>query len=97
MIEYVIVSHGLASGDKDDSVGLYLESFDADAYQGRGYAAWTRDLNKAMKFAKPEDCHKIWRTISKTRRFRDDGKLNRPLTAYTIEIAACTRQEKTPS
>ena len=97
MIEYAMQSHGLADGRKDDSIGKYLEAFDPDAYNGLGSFTWSSDLNKAMKFAKPEDCMKLWRTISKARRFRTDGKLNRPLTAFTVEVVACTRKESTPS
>ena len=97
MIEYAIQSHGLASGQQDDSDGCFLLTFDPDAYHGRGYATWTRDLDKALKFSSVEECLRLWKTISKTRRFREDGKLNRPLTAYTIEVVACTRREKTPS
>jgi hypothetical protein len=66
--------------------GQYLESFDADAMRGRGLVAWTDDPQKAKLFASFGNAHEFYRTQSKTHPLRDDGKPNRPLTAYNVTI-----------
>ena len=71
-----------ANGAPCDQAGQYLESFDPDAYGGRGYVTWTPDLSKAMRFAnEAEALGMLWRQPT-VRPLRPDGKPNRPLAAY---------------
>ena len=39
-----------------------------------------------MRFVSIAEAMEYWRTVSTTVPFRPDGKPNRPLTAYTVEI-----------
>lgn len=65
--------------------GPYLEWSDPDANGGMGAERWTASLDKAKRFANFNEAMDCWMAQSKTRPFRDDGKPNRPLTAYSIE------------
>jgi hypothetical protein len=64
---------------------LYLQSYDVEAYDGRGSAHWCLEQGEALRFASALEVMQAWRTQSKRRPWRDDGKANRPLTAFTIE------------
>ena len=66
-------------------VGKFLESYDPDAVYGFGVAQWTADVDRAMRFPSAMAAIECWRQQSTVRPWRDDGKANRPLTAYTIE------------
>lgn len=68
----------------------YLKSFDVDAHRGRGSAELTEDRSEALKFGDLAAMLEAWRTQSTVRPIREDGKPNRPLTAYTIEGEAVT-------
>ena len=74
------------ASDGDTSLeGQYLETYDPDAYDGLGYATWTDDPDKAMRFDDAMSVLMFWRQQSSARPLRDDGEPNRPLTAYTVE------------
>lgn len=60
----------------------YLESFDLEAYNGRGSVKLTRDVKHAMRFPDHGVAMETWRQQSQTVPVRPDGKPNRPLTAY---------------
>jgi hypothetical protein len=64
--------------------GDYLEWSDPDAKDGFGDDRWTPDLAKAKKFATFTDAMECWKAQSRIRPIRDDGKPNRPLTAYSV-------------
>lgn len=66
--------------------GPYLEWFNVDAYGGRGADSWTHDLAEAMRFPSFEAAMECWRKQSTVVPLRDDGKPNRPLTAYNVII-----------
>lgn len=65
----------------------YLKSFDpeknAPSYPC-GEAIATYDINEAMKFPSMIAVWEFWKTESKLRPLRPDGKPNRPLTAFNI-------------
>jgi len=67
-----------------DVVGLALESYDPDAYDGRGDAAFTGDPAKAKRFPDSRAAMTEWTRQSVVRPLREDGKPNRPLTAFTV-------------
>lgn len=64
----------------------YLKDFDADAHDGGGSVEATADPKEAMKFSTAGAGLELWRTPSTVRPLRDDGKPNRPLSAFTIEM-----------
>lgn len=72
--------------DTDVEAGVWMQSFDAEAHHGRGEAAWTRVPREAMAFDSMEDAIAFYRTTPKTRPMREDGRPNRPLTAFTVSI-----------
>lgn len=65
--------------------GQYLLSFDPDGFQGAGVVRWTPDVRRARRFETAMEVLSCWHTVSTVHPVRDDGKPNRPLTAYTIE------------
>lgn len=71
---------------KDTFTGQYLRGYDPDAFDGRGLADWTPDRADAMEFPDVLAAITLYRTVSKVRPTRHDGKPNRPLTAFTVTI-----------
>ncbi len=72
--------------DGETPAGEYLERYDPEAHGGRGEATFTRDIERAMVFP---DVGAVWRCIRKqprARPIRPDGKPNRPLMAFTLQI-----------
>jgi hypothetical protein len=63
----------------------YLLGFWPDRFGGRGEVTLTDDLDAARKFASFQDVMECWKTQSKVVPLRDDGKPNRPLTAFTVQ------------
>jgi hypothetical protein len=63
-----------------------LAKYDPDFAGGEGAVWWTADQAKAQLFASRSDALKFYQQVSTVKPYRQDGKLNRPLTAYTVEI-----------
>jgi hypothetical protein len=74
---------GMARGEKPVDLE-YVKRCDVDAFNGRGYVEFTRDIKQARRFTTTEDAWKYWKRQSRVCPFRDDGKPNRPLTAYNV-------------
>ena len=83
---YVIVAVAFANRVPCPIAGQYLEAFDFEAHNGRGFGQFTTDLAHAMKFSSHIEALEYWRTQSHTQPFRTDGKPNRPLTSTTVCI-----------
>jgi len=66
--------------------GDYLEWSDPNARKGFGDDRWTDDLAKAQRFPSFEAAMECWKAQSTKRPFRDDGKPNRPMTAYSVTV-----------
>lgn len=90
---YLMYVHSHASNGKP--IGLWLHDYDANAYEGRGQASLTKYKDRAKRFESKEAAFEYWRQVSKRQPKRDDGKPNRPLTAYTIELLP-ENEEPTP-
>lgn len=69
-----------------DVAGCYLLAYEPDYAQGRGAAHWTEDVRLARRFRSPEDAWALWRSSPASRPTREDGRPNRPLTAYTVTV-----------
>ena len=80
----VIFVIGLAATNKP--IGLYLKSCDFNAFGGYGHAELTAHVPNAMKFPDVSTAWEFWKTQSELTPFRQDGKPNRPLTAYHVTI-----------
>lgn len=81
-----IISEGLVGSGAESTRGLFLMSYDPEAHDGRGDAAWTADPAKALKFESVLDALHFWKQVPASRPVRPDGKPNRPLTAFTITL-----------
>lgn len=84
-MQYVIRLEAKA-GTVIDPRGSYLAAYDPDAYDGGGYAEWTKVMAQALRFASAGEAMACWRQQSMVRPLRDDGEPNRPLTAYSVTI-----------
>lgn len=71
--------------------GLMLKAHDPNDRNGRGSASWTNDVDAALLFETHAEAFAAWCTQSTVQPFRDDGKPNRPLTAYTISFMSVIR------
>lgn len=67
--------------------GQYVKTFDADAYDGRGYLVTTREKREALRFDSMTAAMKFYRQQSTVQPLRrSDGRPNRPLTAFTVTV-----------
>lgn len=79
--------------------GMYLRAYDAEAHNGRGHIITTPDRANAMRFDDAGHVMRVYRAVPKCHPRREtDGRPNRPLTAYTVEVESietttnsCTR------
>lgn len=81
-IKCVALNSGLEAGP----AGQWLKSYDPDGMGGRGHAVWTADPSEAMTFLDVGAAVKCWQQQSEKAPTRDDGRPNKPLTAYTVEV-----------
>lgn len=81
----VIKVVGFANGDASAYDGQYIQSYDPE-WGAIGRVWTTADPTKALKFADLAEALEFWKTESKTKPLRPDGKPNRPMTALTIEV-----------
>jgi hypothetical protein len=79
---------GDALGRSTPFDGKFVKSFDPDAHRGRGAVVAVLEPLDALRFTTTAEAHSFWRQASKVQPLRPDGKPNRPLTAYNIEIIA---------
>lgn len=86
---YLIVRPALDDGGED----VYLADWDVDwqpegweSPLPTGYAQFTANPDDAHVFASFEEAIGVWRQQSTRTPLRSDGRPNRPLTAYTIEV-----------
>lgn len=75
--------------------GMYLESFDPEANEGRGHIQGTPLLCRAMQFDSKAEAVALWLTVPKCRPVREsDGRPNKPLTAFHMSIEELLCQPK---
>lgn len=84
--EATTVALALSIGEGGPILGDYLEWSDPDARHGFGDDRWTADLAKALRFDTFDAAMTCWMAQSTKRPFRDDGKPNRPMTAYSVTV-----------
>jgi hypothetical protein len=80
----VIIAYGPVSGSYEID-GEYVKSYDPDAFNGRGDATFTKDINQALKFNSMTEAMYFSMRQPACRLYRPDGRPNRPLTAFTLE------------
>lgn len=69
----------------DQFNGKYIAGY-KDTACGRGAITWSNIFADALRFATPREALMYWRQISRTVPIRPDGRPNRPLTAFTVEL-----------
>lgn len=70
----------------EQKVDCWLRSYDPDGVDGRGRFWFTKDPALAKQFADAAGALACYGQVSIVRPVRGDGRPNRPLTAFTIEI-----------
>jgi hypothetical protein len=75
-----------ASGLEMQHNGRYLAAYDPDGMAGFGLMRTTQDPERAIHFHSVEVALETWNKASRVRPFRDDGRPNKPLTAFTVEF-----------
>lgn len=80
----VAIVNAIARGNVVE--GPYLEWSDPDANNGLGDERWTNNPAKAKRFKSFAEASQCWQAQSTVRPTRDDGKPNRPMTAYSVTI-----------
>jgi hypothetical protein len=65
-------------------VDQWLKAFDAEAFDGGGDAEFTDDPKEALRFKDLADAMATWKTQSRRRPLRADGRPNRPLTEFSV-------------
>lgn len=83
---YVIRVLGLAGEPFQSPLRYWLASADVNARGGRGSMVTTLVRSEALTFPSQREAFEFWRQRSTRRPLRPDGRPNRPLTAFTIEI-----------
>lgn len=76
---------GSALGNASEFDGQYVKTYDPhDGVHGR--IEVTADLQHAMHYDDIAAAMTEWKRINKNHPWRPDGKPNRPLTAFTVEL-----------
>lgn len=73
-------------GSTASPVGGYVKAFDPDAHDGQGSLDVVLDPADARTFRDFRDAMDAWTAVAKARPKRPDGKPNRPLTAFSVEV-----------
>lgn len=86
-MSFILIYQGEAGGHADHTQrGSYLKTADVNANDGHGIVTWSRYDWQAMKFDTFAAAAAFWNQQSTKRPLRDDGRPNKPLTAFTVEI-----------
>jgi hypothetical protein len=77
---------GVANQMPDWTQSLWLMEYDPNANGGRGHVRLTDNQGKARRFATMQEAMTCYRSVPKDHPRRTDGKPNRPLTGFHIEM-----------
>ena len=78
---FVIRCVGLATNPRSGPRGQFLMT-----YHPSGLSEWTLDPQRAMTFESHSAAIALWKSVHPTHPTRSDGRPNRPLTAFSIEV-----------
>jgi hypothetical protein len=85
MVSVIKVLDNAFTGQKP-LTDTWIAGVDFEANGGWGSIELTNDFGRAMRFESNKTALRFWRTQPRSRPLRPDGKPNRPLTMYTVEI-----------
>ena len=78
---------GLATGQPTKASGLWVKSYTPDGFGGRGDLVLTENQREAKVYESATAAIEDWQRVSATHPRRPgDGKPNRPMSAFTIEV-----------
>lgn len=83
---YALLCTGRADGGYCPFAGQYLAWYDPNKESITDLGGFTKDVNKAMRFASVGEALEVWKRVREVDPIRPDGKLNRPLTAFSMEV-----------
>lgn len=64
----------------------YVKAFDPEFMNGVGGIDLTDDIKQALRFKSFSAALECWKMQSETKPLREDGRPNRPMTAYSAQI-----------
>lgn len=67
--------------------GRYVSRYDPDAHHGLGQVWTTRAPSNAIQFRTQQEAVEFYRQASSEKPIREDGRPNRPLTAFTVSVS----------
>jgi hypothetical protein len=76
---------GSALGNETEFDGKYVKTYDPD-HGEHGRLTVTADLQDAMHYEDAGAALEVWKAVNRNHPTRSDGKPNRPLTAFTVEM-----------
>jgi hypothetical protein len=77
----------LANGRPSSADGMWVKSYTPDGFGGRGDLVLTENKHQAKVYPDAVAAMEDWKRVSSTHPTRPgDGKPNRPMTAFTIEV-----------
>lgn len=79
-------THTLSTEEPTEHAGRFVSRYDPDAHGGLGQVWTTADPRMAIQFISHGEAVAFYRQASTVEPVRDDGKPNRPLTAFTVSI-----------
>jgi hypothetical protein len=82
MTKYIMVIHGTDYDSYDPP--KFLKRYDLEFAKGFGMAELTNNRAEAMRFDDLDALLNTWKQIPESRPLREDGRPNRPLTAYAV-------------
>ena len=71
---------------RNPTIKGWLKRYDIEACVGIGYIDLTEKIDQAMTFPNPLDAYHAYNSVPKVRPRRPDGKPNKPLTSFHMEI-----------
>ena len=77
---------GYADGRPCAWDGMFVKSMDFEAHDGRGSISPTDDVEKAKHFISARQAYEYFNMVPANRPVRPDGKPNKPLTAFNLEV-----------
>lgn len=88
-------AYGPHSGPHANEVdGEFVKEYDPNGGEGGGFASFTTDPHEAVTFATMAEAIAFTQQVPRSKPFRDDGKPNRPLTAFSISFEPVTAREE---
>ena len=77
---------GLATSETTSADGMYVTEYTPDGNDGQGMLTLTPHRHAAKRYSSKADAMAQWMAVSRTHPTRPDGKPNRPMSAFSVEV-----------